>query len=63
MSQTTTADERHEEASREDITEALGYLCRAAKRQPCVVGTDEYPSRWDQAHRRINDTLTMLEAL
>ena len=63
MTAITTADERHEEASRADVIEALGHLCSAAKRLPCVIGTPELPTPYDRAHVRIDETLTMLEAM
>ena len=45
-----------------EIEEALGHVNRDAKRCPRVIGTDEYPTRWDMRHRFIDELLTKREA-
>lgn len=46
----------------DDLAECLQHLCRFAKRQQCVVGTAEYPTPWDRAHRRMDGPLDDLLA-
>jgi hypothetical protein len=48
-------------ATREDLTEALRYLCHAARREFPVVGTPRAPTAWDRRHAAINELLSNLE--
>lgn len=41
----------------DELAEALGHLCRFAKRQQCIVGTLEHPTPWDLAHRKLDGPL------
>lgn len=53
---TVTADE-----SRAELLEALAHLNEHAHRQPHVLGVSS-PSRWDEAHAKIDALLDALEA-
>lgn len=46
--------------SRAELREALHHACAAAKKQPYVLGTVAYPSRWDNAHAHIDRLLDEL---
>lgn len=46
--------------TKDELTEALEYACATAKRQPFVLGTAEYPSRYDKAHAHIDWLLDQL---
>lgn len=52
-----------ETPTREDIEEALGHHVHAAKRTFASVGTEKYPTRWDNIHARINELLDQLDGL
>jgi hypothetical protein len=45
---------------REELVEALGHLCREARRAQQVVGTCEQPTRWDKTHQMIDAVLDMV---
>lgn len=47
-------------SSREDIIEALEILGREAHREQHVIGTEDYPSRWDRLHEFIDSLLDEL---
>lgn len=47
-------------ADRAELKEALHHACQAAKRCPYIVGTAEYPSRWDRAHIHVDDLLDQI---
>lgn len=51
-----------DDATRDELEEALGHLVHAAKRVVPVVGTDEYPTAWDKAHKLIDVRLTEWQA-
>lgn len=42
---------------RASIGEAIGHLNHLAKREMRVVGTEEFPTPWDKAHRRMDGPL------
>lgn len=58
---TATALRILETSSRDEIAEALGHLCTAAKREQRIVGTEALPSKWDVRHGAIDELLGMLE--
>lgn len=47
-------------ADRNELAEALHHACQTAKRCPYVIGTSDYPSRWDNAHIHVNYLLDEL---
>lgn len=47
--------------TRAEVIEALANLCRAAKREMRVVGTEALPTPWDRRHRAIDERLTELD--
>lgn len=56
----TETIEPAEPATQDELKEALRYASAAAKRQPNVLGSKDYPSRWDRAHRHIDELLNQL---
>ena len=45
-----------------EILEALTYVNRLAKRAPAILGTVDYPTDWDAAHRSLDQLLTDWQA-
>lgn len=54
---------QREPATYDEITEALGNLVHAARREFAVVGTPLVPTPWDRRHECINDLLDWLDLL
>lgn len=52
-----------DEATRDEVAEAITYTNTAAKRAQHIVGTDEYPTRWDRDHRALNRWLDVWESM
>lgn len=40
-----------------DLAEFITHHNREAKRVPAVIGTADYPSKWDRLHLAIDDAL------
>jgi hypothetical protein len=53
----TTAIRITDDDDQASIGEAIGHLNHLAKREIPVVGTPDYPTPWDTAHRRMDDPL------
>jgi len=52
-----------DDLTREQFAIMLTAVCFRAKREVPKCGSDECPTPWDLAHRRINELLTDLERL
>lgn len=52
--------EQPTERDRDELITALHHACVTAKRQPCVIGTEAHPSRWDRAHKYLDSILDEL---
>lgn len=48
-------------ATRDEILAALHHANATAKREQRIVGTPEHPTRWDKAHRYLNQLLYELQ--
>lgn len=47
-----------DDTTRTELADALAYVNHEAKRAPHVLGTAEYPSKWDQRHAMLDALLT-----
>lgn len=47
--------------TRTELEEAIRHANHTAKRAPHVLGTATYPSKWDIAHRYVDELLDTIE--
>lgn len=46
-----------DETTRAEMADLLAMANRDTKRLPCVVGSREFPTPWDDAHEFLNELL------
>lgn len=52
-----------DDTTAEELAEYIGHLCANAKRQQCIVGSDQHPTAWDRAHRQMDGPLDLYNEL